>query len=148
MEISFKDILSSNQSREQKLTQVAEEIRKARGYSWVGIYDVGDKEIKIISWAGRSEPAFPSFPKDKGLNGRAIMKRQTVIVNDTDSDEDYLLTFTNTKSEIVTLIFDAGGKEIVGSIDVESETKDAFTNKDATFLEDCAKQISGLWRKS
>lgn len=148
METSFDQIVNSNETREQKLTRVAEEIRKAKGYSWVGIYDVGENEISIISWAGRTEPAFPSFPKDKGLNGRAIMKKQTVIVNDTDQDEDYLLTFTNTKSEIVALVFDAKGKEIVGSIDVESETKDAFTNEDAAFLENCAIQISPLWRKS
>lgn len=145
MGTSFIDIVNSPGGRDEKLTQVAERIRKARGYSWVGIYDVGEKEIKIISWAGRTEPAFPSFPKDKGLNGRAIMKRQTIIVNDTDKDEDYLLTFTNTKSEIVALVFDPGGKEIVGSIDVESETKDAFSSEDAAFLEDCAKQIAGLW---
>lgn len=145
MATSFDQILNSSQGREEKLRQVAEKIRTARGYSWVGIYDVGEKEIKIISWAGRTEPAFPSFPKDKGLNGRAIMKRQTIIVNDTDKDEDYLLTFTNTKSEIVALVFGPGGKEIVGSIDVESETKDAFSNEDAMFLEDCAKQISALW---
>ena len=73
------------------------------------------------------------------------MKRQTVIVNDIEKDEDYLLTFTNTKSEIVALVFDESGKKIMGSIDVESETKDAFTNEDAVFLESCAKQISGLW---
>jgi putative methionine-R-sulfoxide reductase with GAF domain len=148
MEISFRDIVDSNQTWEEKLRQVAEKIRAAKQYSWVGIYDVKEKEIQIIAWAGRSEPAFPSFPKDKGLNGRAIMKGQTVIVNDTDKDEDYLLTFTNTKSEIVALVFDSTSNDIVGSIDVEDETSNAFDQDDATFLEDCARQISGLWRKN
>jgi GAF domain-containing protein len=145
MEISFTDILSSNQSREEKLKHIAEEIRRAKGYSWVGIYDVKENEIRNVSWAGRSEPAFPFFPRDKGLNGRALIKRQTVIVNDTDKDEDYLLTFTDTKSEIVAPIFDKGKQQIVGSIDVESETKNAFNKEDADFLEDCAKKISTLW---
>jgi L-methionine (R)-S-oxide reductase len=145
MEIVFTEILKSNQSREEKLRQIAEKIRAGKGYSWVGIYDVKENEVSIVSWAGRSEPAFPSFPKDKGLNGRAIARKQTVIVNDTDKDEDYLLTFTNTKSEIVVLVMDKKKQKIVGSIDVESETINAFDEEDAKFLEECADKISGLW---
>jgi L-methionine (R)-S-oxide reductase len=143
MEISFSEILNSTGTREEKLRQIAEKIRAAKGYSWVGIYDVKENEISIIAWAGRSEPAFPSFPKDKGLNGRAIAKKHTVIVNDTDKDEDYLLTFTNTKSEIVVLVINK--QKIVGSIDVESETLNAFSDDDANFLEECAAKISTLW---
>jgi len=145
METSFNEILNSKQSREEKLRQAAEKIREAKRYSWVGIYDVGDKEITNLAWAGRSEPVIHSFPKDKGLNGRAVMKKQSVIVNDIDKDEDYLLTFTNTQSEIVAPVFDASGRQIVGTIDVESEIENAFTQEDVTFLEDCARQISGLW---
>jgi L-methionine (R)-S-oxide reductase len=147
METSFNEILNSNQSREEKLRQAAEKIREAKGYSWVGIYDVGDKEITNLAWAGRSEPVIHSFPKDKGLNGRAVMKKQSVIVNDIDKDEDYLLTFTNTQSEIVAPVFEASGPQIVGTIDVESEMENAFTNEDVIFLEDCARQISALWRE-
>ena len=73
------------------------------------------------------------------------MQRKTVIVNDIDKDEDYLLTFTNTKSEIVVPVFDKAGKQIVGTIDVEGEKVNAFSEKDVKFLEDCAKQISELW---
>jgi GAF domain-containing protein len=145
METSFTEILNSNQSREEKLRRAAEKIRQVKGYSWVGIYDVGDKEITNLAWAGRSEPVIHSFPKDKGLNGRAVMKKQSVIVNDIDKDEDYLLTFTNTQSEIVAPVFDASGRQIVATIDVESEMENAFTNEDVIFLEDCARQISGLW---
>jgi GAF domain-containing protein len=145
MEISFNEILNSNKSRAEKFSQVAEKIRTTKGYSWVGIYDVGDKEIKNIAWAGRSEPVISSFPKDKGLNGRAVMKKQSIIVNDIDKDEDYLLTFTNTQSEIVAPVFEASGKKIVGTIDVESETENAFTKDDVDFLEECAKRIAALW---
>lgn len=145
MEITFTEILNSNQSREEKLRLAAEKIRQAKAYSWVGIYDVGDKEITNLAWAGRSEPVIHSFPRDKGLNGRAVMKEQSVIVNDIDKDEDYLLTFTNTQSEIVAPVFDASERQIVGTIDVESEMENAFTNEDVIFLEDCARQISGLW---
>ena len=145
MDISFIEILKSGNSREEKARLIADKIRLAKGYSWVGIYDVKENEIKFISCAGRSEPAIPSFPKDKGLNGRAVAQENTVIVNDIDKDEDYLLTFTNTKSEIVVPVFDKNSKKIVGTIDVEDETTNAFTRKDADFLEECAKMIEELW---
>lgn len=145
-QLSFSEILQSGQERTKKAKLVAEKIRTAGNYKWVGLYDVKDQEISIISFAGRTEPAFTSFPKDKGLNGRAVAKKQTVIVNDTDKDEDYLLTFTNTKSEIIVPVFDGDTNEIVGTIDAEGEEKDAFKENDAEFLEHCAAAIRPLWR--
>jgi len=147
MELSFAEIFSSVRSRRERARMIADKIRLAKGYPWAGVYDVTEKEIRMISCAGRSEPAIPSFPKDKGLNGRAVMNRQTVVVNDIDKDEDYLLTFRNTKSEIVVPVFSSDGTEVVGTIDVEGEKVNAFNEDDIRFLEDCARKISGLWNK-
>jgi L-methionine (R)-S-oxide reductase len=145
-EISFTEILKADYPRKEKARLIAEKIRTAKGYSWVGLYDVKEKEIALISFAGRSEPVFTSFPKEKGLNGRAVARKQTIIVNDTGTDEDYLLTFSNTESEIIVPVYNKGG-EIAGTIDAESESKNAFSKEDAEFLEDCAKQIVSLWGK-
>jgi len=72
--------------------------------------------------------------------------KQTVIVNDISKDEDYLLTFTDTQSEIIVPVFAADG-QIVGTIDAEGEIENAFCEKDSVFLEDCAKLILPLWSK-
>ena len=143
--ISFTDILKSDQPRKEKATLIAEAIRKAKNYSWVGIYDVKDSEISIISFSGRMEPVFTSFPKDKGLNGKAVMLKETVVVNDINEDDDYLLTFSDTKSEIIVPVFTANNATVTGTIDAESETKNAFSKEDAGFLEECAKAIQSLW---
>ena len=143
--ISFDIILHSNQGRKEKAKLVAEKIKNEKGYSWVGLYDVKEKNIELIAFAGRSEPTFTSFPKDKGLNGRAYMEKRTVIVNDIDIDEDYLLTFSNTQSEIVVPVFPMESKEVRGTIDVESEVENAFNEEDAAFLEECAESIMSLW---
>ncbi|HEX3167250.1 MAG TPA: GAF domain-containing protein [Chitinophagaceae bacterium] len=145
MEKLFDIILRSNQGREQKAKLIAEKIRNAKGYSWVGLYDVTGKDIHLISYAGRSEPAFTSFPNDKGLNGRANLEKRTVIVNDIDRDEDYILTFSDTQSEIVVPVFDTDDKTVKGTIDVESEQENAFDKEDAAFLEECAIAIQSLW---
>jgi len=76
------------------------------------------------------------------------MQGKTVIANDIEKDEDYLLTFTDTKSEIVVPVFDKNSKQIIGTIDVESETINAFGDEDVKFLEDCAKKISELWNQA
>jgi L-methionine (R)-S-oxide reductase len=143
--ISFTEILKSDQPRKEKARLIAEAIRTAKKYSWVGIYDVQDSEISIISCAGRTEPVFTSFPKDKGLNGKAAMLKQTVVVNDINEDEDYLLTFSDTKSEIIVPVFTANNESVTGTIDAESEIKNAFSKEDAGFLEECAKAIQSLW---
>jgi L-methionine (R)-S-oxide reductase len=143
-EISFTEILKADYPGKEKARLIAEKIRTAKGYSWVGLYDVKEKEIALIAFAGRSEPVFTSFPKDKGLNGRAVARKQTIIVNDTGTDEDYLLTFSNTESEIIVPVYNKNG-EIAGTIDAESESKNAFSKEDAGFLEDCAKEIISLW---
>ena len=143
--LSFDIILQSNQDREEKAKLIAEKIKSAKGYSWVGLYDVTEKDIHLVSYAGRTEPTFTSFPNDKGLNGRVNLEKRTVIVNDIDKDEDYLLTFSDTQSEIVVPIF--SGKTIKGTIDVESEKENAFDKEDAAFLEECATSIQSLWIK-
>lgn len=143
--ISFDIILASNQDRNQKAKLIAEKIRNEKGYSWIGLYDVTEKDIHLISYAGRTEPTFTSFPNDKGLNGRATLERKTVIVNDIDKDKDYLLTFSDTQSEIVVPVFAADGKTVKGTIDVESEQENAFDQDDAAFLEECAVSIQSLW---
>jgi putative methionine-R-sulfoxide reductase with GAF domain len=142
--ISFTEILNSDKLRKEKAKLIAAKIRSAKRYSWVGLYDVKEKEIAIIAFDGRTEPTFTSFPKDKGLNGRAVTRKQTVIVNDTGTDEDYLLTFSNTESEIIVPVYGINGV-ITGTIDAESENKNAFSKEDAAFLENCAKEIASLW---
>jgi len=143
--ISFTEILESDQPRKEKAKLIAEAIRKTKDYSWVGLYDVKDSEISIISFSGRTEPVFTSFPKDKGLNGKAAMLKQTVVVNDINEDDDYLLTFSDTKSEIIVPVFAANNETVAGTIDAESEVKNAFNKEDAAFLEECAKAIQSLW---
>jgi GAF domain-containing protein len=146
--ISFTEIFSSAQPRHETARLIADSIRQARHYSWVGLYDVKEKEIALIASAGRTEPAFTSFPRDKGLNGRAVMQKKTVVVNDVNKDEDYILTFSNTESEIVVPVFAEDGDTVIGTIDAESETKNTFGAEDAAFLEDCAKAIRPLWKNN
>jgi putative methionine-R-sulfoxide reductase with GAF domain len=58
---------------------------------------------------------------------------------------DYLTALGNTKSEIIVPVFDAQGLAVVGTIDVESETPNAFSPETQKLLEECAAVIQPLW---
>jgi L-methionine (R)-S-oxide reductase len=122
---------------------IAQEIRKAGDYRWVGIYEVGPEEISVVGWSGPEAPAHPCFPKERGLCGAAAAKGALILVPDVSKDSRYLTTLGTTRSEIVVPVKRATG-EVVGLIDVESEHVDAFTPIDVRLLEAFAGPVARL----
>ena len=131
-------------SRGEAPARIAELVRAARGYRWVGLYAVGKTEISASAWTGVEAPSFPRFPVSQGLCGAAVQSRAPVVVGDVRTDSRYLTTFGSTCSEIVVPVMDGGGK-VLGLIDVEGEKVDAFTDDDEKFLQDCARALLALF---
>ena len=137
--------LNSPSPRVEKVRNVAEIIREAGGYRWVGIYDVGAETVSIISYSGPDAPAYPQFPASKGLTGSAIRDRKTVVVGDVRNDPRYLTAFGSTLSEIIIPVLDEKTGAVIGTIDVESEKVNAFLHEDQGMLEECARAVRPLW---
>ena len=140
------DVINSATDRTSKVRRIAEAIRLAGHYRWVGIYDVCEREIAIIAWSGTGAPAHPRFPVTQGLSGHAVSSRSTVISNDVAHDPRYLTAFGSTQSEIIVPIIEPESQRVVGTLDVESERKGAFTEADRERLEEYARALAGLWR--
>jgi hypothetical protein len=66
----IEDALASDLGRAEKAVQIAELVRQAGSYRWVGRYAVTDQEITAIGWSGPGAPAHPHFPVTQGLSGR------------------------------------------------------------------------------
>jgi L-methionine (R)-S-oxide reductase len=115
--------------REERARVAATMIREARGYRWVGIYDVGDEQIAVIGYSGSAAPAHPAFSVTQGLNGEAVRTRST----------------QTTGSEAIVPILGAESGIVIGTLDVESERPGAFTPDDVEFLEDCAAVLRPLY---
>jgi L-methionine (R)-S-oxide reductase len=128
-----------------EIVSLAERIREAGRYRWVGIYAVGRHEISVIGWSGPSAPTHPRFPKDRGICGAAAASGSTVLANDVAKDPRYLETLTNTRSEIVVPVKRSSG-EVVALIDVESERTDAFGIEDQQQLEEFAVLAADFWK--
>ena len=125
----------------KRMREVAEMIRVAREYRWVGLYKVMKKEFIILAGTGDEPPAYPRFPISQGLCGAALESGQPVVVGDVRKDSRYLPTFHSTRSEIIVPMTN-GHRHIVGVLDAESEKVDAFSDEDRQFLERAAGLIA------
>lgn len=108
-------------------------------YTGVYIYMLDGDSLRLTHYTGRPTE-HTRIPVDKGICGAAVCEAATVIVDDVSSDPRYIACSIETKSEIVTPIFKNG--EVVGEIDVDSDTPRAFTQEDREMLEKIAKMIA------
>jgi L-methionine (R)-S-oxide reductase len=139
-------ILERNNGREEKAARVAEAIRRACDYRWVGIYEVMEDEIANIAFDGPEAPVYPRFPITQGLSGAAVASGETVFAGDVAEDPRYLTAFGSTRSEIIVPVVEGAKRKVVATIDVESEEKDAFSEADRSALEHCAVAVAGLFK--
>jgi L-methionine (R)-S-oxide reductase len=142
------DVLAGDQGRPEKAVQIADLVRQAGSYRWVGLYEVTEQEIVAIGWSGPGAPAYPRFPVTKGLSGAAVAARRAVVVNDVTADPRYLTAFASTRSEAIIPVPDPDTGTVVGTLDVESGERDAFTEADRQALEGCAAALAGLVAES
>lgn len=118
----------------KRMNELAEMIRAACDYRWVGIYKVEKKDFVICAFTGGERPAYPRFPITQGLCSTVLESGKTVVVGDVRKEPRYLPAFHTTRSEIIVPMI-TEDKEIVGMLDVESEKLNAFGTNDRQFLE-------------
>ncbi|OLB19570.1 MAG: hypothetical protein AUH16_06930 [Acidobacteria bacterium 13_2_20CM_57_7] len=140
-------LVSGASGRVAALQKVAELLRSAGSYRWVGLYDVDRAAgiVKNVVWSGPGAPEFPTFPISKGLTGAVISTRATVNVGNVAADSRYLTAFGTTRSEIIVPVLDRTSETVVGTIDVESEKPNAFSEEVQSYLEACSSVIRPLW---
>ncbi len=125
----------------KRMREVAEMIRAARDYRWVGIYKIVKQEFIVMAGTGDEPPAYPRFPITQGLCGAALESRKPVVVGDVHRDARYLPTFHTTRSEIIVPMVNED-KDIRGMLDAESDKANAFGDEDRQFLERAAGLIA------
>jgi GAF domain-containing protein len=125
--------------------RMAEMIRTARGYRWVGVYKLTRGDLVIVAGTGDDPPCYPRFPATQGLCGAAVESRETVVVHDVRKDVRYLPTFGSTLSEIVVPIF-SRTERVAGVIAVESKKLKAFSKDDQEVLERVASLIGRAFK--
>jgi L-methionine (R)-S-oxide reductase len=133
--------------RARKASGIVETIRRVGAYRWAGLYEVAGGEIANLAFDGPGAPAHPRFPVTQGLSGSAVASGKTVVVGDVREDPRYLTAFGSTRSEIIVPVLDRVGRKVVGTIDVESEEVDAFSEEDRAALERCAVLVAAIFEE-
>lgn len=111
-------------------------------YNWVGIYYLEGEELVLGPFQGPPSP-HTRITIDLGICGAAAREERTVIVNDVNSDPRFLACSLATRSEIVVPIFKNG--QVVGEIDIDSDTPEAFSEPDRSFLERVARLLGRVY---
>ena len=70
----------------KRMKQLAEMIRAARNYRWIGVYKIVKNEFVILADTGNEPPAYPRFPITQGLCGAALESGKAIIVGDVHHD--------------------------------------------------------------
>ena len=108
-------------------------------YTWVGIYLLHGNELVLGPFVGKPSP-HTRIPLGRGICGAAAAERATIIVDDVSADPRYLACSVETKSEIVTPIMLDG--DVLGEIDIDSDTRAAFGPDDRALLEQVAALLA------
>jgi len=138
---SIDRILNRGGDADEVLRQVVSVLHdRFDHYSWVGIYLVEGDQLVLGPWHGPQATEHVRIPVGQGICGAAAASGMTEIVDDVNADPRYLACFVSTRSEIVVPIAFDG--QVVGEIDIDSDTPAAFTDDDRLFLERVALLIS------
>src|SRR5262249_50727195 len=136
--------LAHPDERDVLAVELAQILRRSGRFRWVGLYDVGSKDVEGRGWAGPGPPAHPRFPRTAGLTGSAVATGRPVIVQDVRMDARHLPTLDGTRAEAIFPVSGASG--VLGTVDVESGNAQAFTAARIRWLERCVEALGPFWQ--
>ena len=137
-------ILGENLTPNTRLLKVCSLLKESvTHYDWVGFYFKNNdkEELKLGPYAG----AFTDhniIPYGKGICGQVALSNQNFVVPDVNAQENYIACSITVKSEIVVPLFING--ENIGQIDIDSHSKNPFTEADERFLEFVNREVAQI----
>jgi GAF domain-containing protein len=110
-------------------------------FFWTGFYVV-DRERASQLVVGPYQGTLGCLRIDfgRGVCGTAAAERKTLIVPDVDAFPGHIACDSRSKSEIVVPVFDREGA-LIAVLDVDSPDPDAFSEIDATGLEEIVRRV-------
>jgi L-methionine (R)-S-oxide reductase len=137
---ALRSAIASSPNADAAMTQTVRLLKDAIPYySWVGIYLLDGDELVLGPFVGKPSP-HTRIPLGRGICGAAATEKATIIVDDVNADPRYLACSIETRSEIVVPILE--GDEVLGEIDIDSDTPAAFGAADRRLLEQVAALLA------
>ena len=146
-DILLKEIklyLETSSSFEESLKWICNLLKKrVEKYHWVGYYMNDEKNKRLVLKCFSGKPtSHKIIPYGKGVCGQVANKKKTIIVDDVESEENYISCNIDVNSEIVVPLF--LNNIIMGQIDIDSNFPSAFNSHDELFLIEINSLVSKL----
>ena len=126
-------LMEKSDNRQARMATVCAVLHhKMPAFFWTGFYLLNGNELIVSTYQGPL--ACMELTKDKGVCWAAVRTGKTVIVADVHEFKDHIACDTRSKSEIAVPLSDVNG-EIIGVLDVDSESLNSFDETDAEWLE-------------
>lgn len=120
------------------LANVCAALHEQFRWLWVGFYLVKGEELVLAPFQG--PVACTRIRKGRGVCGTAWQEQTTLIVPDVEQFPGHIACSSRSRSEIVVPVIRHG--EVVGVLDVDSESLAAFDETDRSCLEQIVNMIS------
>ncbi len=138
-------ISQSDKTMLQKLQNICDLLHDhINHYDWVGFYfaDHKTQTLHLGPFAGdKTEHTQIAF--GKGICGQVALSNRNFVVQNVQSESNYIACSTRVKSEIVIPIF--VNTINIGQLDIDSHQLNAFSKQDELFLEFLADQVAKLY---
>ncbi len=107
------------------------------GFFWIGFYLLKGNELVLGPYQG--PVACTRIQMGKGVCGAATLRRETIVVPDVDKFPGHIACSSLSRSEIVIPLLN--GKEVVGVLDVDSDSLNMFDEVDKKYLEELCSWV-------
>ena len=114
-------------------------------YDWVGFYltDPGSPRELVLGPFDGAPTEHTRIPFGQGICGQAAERRETFVVQDVSTVDNYLSCSPTVRSEIVVPLMKDG--KVLGELDIDSHAVAPFTPEDRKFLERVCEVLAPLF---
>lgn len=134
----LRALVETEKDEVANMANLAAALRQTFGFFWVGFYRVVEEELVLGPFQG--PVACTRIRQGKGVCGTAWAEGRTLVVADVEQFPGHIACSAESKSEIVVPIRRKG--QIVGVLDIDSDTLCTFDAIDATYLEEIVRLLS------
>jgi GAF domain-containing protein len=108
-------------------------------FDWVGVYEINGDRLLLAPYRG--EPTeHTTIPMGEGVCGSVAVKAETEVVPDVRERPGHIACSLSTRSEVVAPLVKDG--EVLGVLDVDSDTVEAFGEREVKLVEEAARVIA------
>jgi L-methionine (R)-S-oxide reductase len=134
------DLMQKSTDRQARMATVCAVLHhKMPHFFWTGFYILNGEDLVVSTYQG--PVACMELTKYQGVCWSGVRSNKTIVVEDVHQFEGHIACDSRSKSEIV-IPFRALNGEVLGVLDIDSESVSSFDDIDAHWLEKITSLIT------